>query len=41
MERSLLMDVSALIIQVAIFGVLAVVVLGAIQRLLDAYKDKK
>ncbi len=35
------MDVSAIIIQIAIFGVLAVVVLGTIQRLLDAMKEKK
>jgi len=35
------MDVSAIIIQIAIFGVLAVVVLGTVQRLLDALKEKK
>lgn len=34
------MDISALIIQIAIFGVLAVVVIGTIQNLVDAARKK-
>ena len=35
------LDITDLIIRTAIFGVLAMVVLGTIQRLLDAFKGKK
>ena len=34
------MDISALIIQIAIFGVLGVVVIGTIQNLVDAIRKK-